>query len=578
MNQVCFGARRIIVGSSLAIWMCLGSVALAQWQPGPAPEVYLIHKGASEVLSDLKVIMGLTSPSELKQYEKLLDHLELTLPGVDRDRPLRMDLLLKQSPYRMRTWIPVANERVFWRNNLMPNGIGQQAQIIPNRVYKLSGNVYPYFLWIENGFAQFVEVHTSVGGQIKTDFVPIRPAGQGGPGDPMTELASEGYEFGLKGLNQPGNIEEREKLFFGSDGHKDKILATHVKLKTEDQDLYDLNHLAMSVQLDELGRIFTEGQELTAKGRLDENRKVSEADLKLVALPGTALQASIENMGRMATKFATIPRSEKPVLSLRMNVFLDEMRKRGYLTILNQVRKVAVNRIETKSQRTATQKAALVTATNQMYELAEKTLADGAAIGFIEMQPAGDFHTVVAGMQGKNGDDALTILKTLQGAGPDLKVQFDVAKIGDVAVHSYELDSSVRETYQALLGDNTIYVGTEANAIWLAGGTNALEALKTAIGQAKPSPNGTEEFLTVTGRFGPWFAARQKVQGDKLVEPFRTQHRLAVEAAEPGDDRFNLVLRRDGKDLTGKLSLDSGVLRWVGKSLAHMAKEQIPDK
>ncbi|WP_166831247.1 hypothetical protein [Thalassoroseus pseudoceratinae] len=577
MNHVLFGAPRIIIGSSLALWMCLGSIAFGQWSTGPAPEVYLIHQGAAEVLSDLKVVMDLTAPEEQKQYKKLLDHLELTLPGVDRDRPLRTDLLLNPKPYRMRTWIPVSNERTFWRNNLMPNGIGQQAQVIPGLIYKLSGNVYPYFLWLEHGYGQFVEVHQEDGDQVVTDFVAIKPAGQGGPGDPMNALAAKGYEFGLEGTNKPGHIEDREKLFFGPDGHKESILATHRKLKTEEQDLYDLNHLAFSVQLDEVGRIFTQGQHLVVNGLLDEDRKQGIMDAKLVALPGTPLQASMESMGSKTTRFATIPRSAEPVLSLRMNLFLDEMRQRGYLAILDQLRKVAINGINTKSQRTAAQKTALVTAANQMYGLAQKTLSAGSAIGMIEMQPDGQYHTAVAAMQVANGQDAMEILKTLQGAGSDLEVKFDVAKFGDVSVHSYDLDSSVRETYKALVGTNTIYVGIEANAVWLAGGPNALKALETAIGQAQPT-QGTEEFLSIAGRFGPWFAARQKVQGDKLVEPFRTQHRLAVEAAQPGDDRFNLSLKRDGQDLLAKVNLDSGVLRWLGKSLAHMAKEQIPEK
>lgn len=578
MNHVFFGARRILVGSSLALWMCLGSVVSAQ--TGPAPDVYLIHMGASEVLSDLKAVMDLTSPDEQKQYDKLLEHLELTLPGVDRNRPLRTDLLLNQSPYRMRTWIPVSNESVFWSENLNPNGIAQHSQIFAN-AYKLDGQVYPYFVWIQHGYAQFVEVHRKRRGNQRqvSDFVNIvRPGQEGYPANPITQFTDKGQEFGLEGTNRPGNIEERRELFFGPNGLKDALLDTHLKLKDEPQDLYDLNHLAFSVQLDELGRIFTEGKHFLVGGRLDESRNRGELDGKLVALPDTALQASMEKMGVKPSRFAAIPRSEQPVLSLRMNLFLDEMRRRGYLAILDQLRKTAINRINDQSTRTAPQKAAMVTATDQMYKLAEKTFSAGSAIGFVEMKADGQFHTTVAAMEVADGGDAVQILKTLQNAGPDLKVQFDIDKFGDVAVHSFDLDPAVRETYQALVGSNTIYVGTEGNAVWLAGGPNALDALKTAVSQAKPTTEGTEKFLTVAGRFGPWFAARQKAQGDKLVEPFRTQHRLAVEAAKPGDDRFDISLTRDGQDLQIDVALEAGVLRWLGKSLAHIAKEQIPDK
>ena len=107
-------------------------------------------------------------------------------------------------------------------------------------------------------------------------------------------------------------------------------------------------------------------------------------------------------------------------------------------------------------------------------------------VGFDLRGPgAKDLYTLVVGLKVQKGADVEKLLRDVaQGRPAEQKsLKLDVAKAGDVDIHQIIPDPNqpLDENVKRLIGDNPdIYFAIRDDAILLAGGPDALAALKEA--------------------------------------------------------------------------------------------------
>jgi hypothetical protein len=577
---------RALIFATLAAAVCAGpfSARLAAQPPNapsPAPEIHMLHMGAELLLEDLRAVMNMTTPAEQQYYADLREFLDLSLVGVSRGQPMRMDVLTGPTAadlragravlrpgvpaLRTRTSIPYDDAKEFWEDNLEKNGIEKERQIY-GTVYKLKGDVYPYFVRFLHSYAAFA--------QFLEDLPPVNPVAG------LEPLVSTGREMGLYGRNTDPNTEDRRSYFDGPDGVRAAMTVGIIKLKDERQDHFDLRQLMTDVLLDELGRLYVDGREVVVATDIDSERQTARTDMSADPLPGTEFAAAVESAGRAPSRFAAVPAANDTVLSVRLHHPLDAMRQRNAKRLLDQFRTISRNRIRESTDRSAEEKAASNKALDQIYELLAATADAGLGDVFIEVRPAGGRHTLVAGFRTVDGTQAVEILKTIEQTSPQRNVRLGIETAGGVTIHSFDLDSLSRESYRELTGTSTLYVGTSKDVIWLAGGPDAVAALKDAIAQsANDPPEGAAETIAALNiGFRPWLQIRETVEAGGNNKQVVKWAQLALAAARQGDDHLHVRLWRDGDVIRVRADYEAGILRFLGKVIADFSKANLAEQ
>ena len=80
-------------------------------------------------------------------------------------------------------------------------------------------------------------------------------------------------------------------------------------------------------------------------------------------------------------------------------------------------------------------------------------------------------------------------------------------------------------------------------------------------------------------RLGPLVELRERVAAEEESDDdedgkFRA---MATEAFKAGDDRFEASLSRKDADITGVMSVETGIMRMVGKLIADFSKENLEE-
>lgn len=97
--------RRSIRLAVAAITLC--SMLVSARADDSVPHVTIMQPGANRLMEDLKFLLELTDKSEQEQWANVEANLDIFLEGIDRDRPIRIDLLLGGKVVRYRPSFPV---------------------------------------------------------------------------------------------------------------------------------------------------------------------------------------------------------------------------------------------------------------------------------------------------------------------------------------------------------------------------------------------------------------------------------------------------------------------------------------
>jgi hypothetical protein len=173
------------------------------------------------------------------------------------------------------------------------------------------------------------------------------------------------------------------------------------------------------------------------------------------------------------------------------------------------------------------------------------------------------------------------MLSQLPAAKLSDQVEADVDKVGDVLIYRIRLPDDERADPEEFFGGGpVVYVGVGEKTLWYSAGKGALENLKTAIqsGASSDSEGGKNTLVDAVAKLGPLTKVLHKLLGDKPDANWVKIRELAIDAFALGDDGASLMLERgDESQVTGKLDVGLGVLRFIGKLVANRSREDLDE-
>lgn len=573
----------------------VGGAAVAQQAPpAHATQLHAALNSTSELMADLKFLCELAGPQGVKGWKLLEPFLEETFAGTDPARPVVVDVLFNANGSDIRAHFPLLVDKKPLGTKFLTNlaGIG-----IPNRrltagFYQLGGGAEPMKGAAFNGFLRLLNPPITYA-SIATDRNLV-PANLPDPtrGAVVAALLAKKYDVGLM-MKNPKQAEADQKARRADFQKAKENLLAGLKKKPEDTpEAFAVQKALLEHNLGELERFIAESDELTLGWITDAPKKDARLDFELAAIPGTALDASAKLLGQKPGMFSSVPRSADAILSGRLHFPLDEFRQSSLVSSLPLYRAAADADIAASTTKSAEQKEAMKLAAKLFFDMVDAEVKVGVIDGLIEMSQAnGEKSNLVFGIKAKDGQALKAILELIPKMNADYKLQLDVEKAGDYAIHSIQIPEN-HEDFEMIFGKGApVFVATGPNAWWVAVGTKSKDQLKLALG-ATGQDNAAQanNFLTLFGRVGPWveFIDTRRTRLDavpsdtKLTEADLKDRKdraalrkVALDTFKSGKGTFETKLdAKDGK-VTGSTRFDEGILHFIGSAISDFSNKTL---
>ncbi|MBX3436955.1 MAG: hypothetical protein KF861_05660 [Planctomycetaceae bacterium] len=582
------------------------------------PRIKVLLSSPQGLIDDIQYLV-VDLAQEKKQWDdNIRPSIEIFLLGVDYNKPLRWDLLVnneganQKSGYRYQPSIPInrdgAELRTFIKDNLNPIGINERQR--KRDYYMLTGDVF-------EGWMRIVD-------KTKKDYACIAAKGYEGdipenmphPSQSHAELLKQGYDIALDLSNSPEFNDLRKS-------QADSLLAFMMKdvapKANESAAAFELRKLSQQQKYEQLHRVYVEGEHLTVGLRTSREKRQTVAEFDLRALPETPLAEYVQTMGAEPSRFDVLEMPEDPVVGMRVNFPFDDFRRAQLTQWYPAALKAAQGSIETSDRFKANEKGPAKEVAQRFFDM----LIAGDPLGKLDLFTdvrvgANGKHVFVSGVVAHNGKAADEIVKLLPQVQEGWKVQMDQETVGGTAIHYVDVSANVPQSINDFFGPSgKVYVATNANTVWVAGGDNSLDLLKEAIDKvgaadqqrelgvqvvsavadnapvtffdlklhAAPLINfssafGKETGLSLTKSITikpPGGAAGASGQGRTNLQPIDPEEMREIvrKALIDIDDRVTGVISRTGDNVAGRMTLDAGILRAVGKIAAKIAKDNL---
>jgi hypothetical protein len=190
-----------------------------------------------------------------------------------------------------------------------------------------------------------------------------------------------------------------------------------------------------------------------------------------------------------------------------------------------------------------------------LLESIEPTLKSGELDAGLDVRgPGGDgLYTIVVGVRVKDGAGIEKAVRDVYKKVPDEvrgHVKLDADKAGDVAIHRITPDN-VKEETRKVIGDGPIYVAVRDDAVLVAAGEKALDALKEAVA-AQPKPGRIAQVEASLLRLAPLLEKENKGAGEAAKKAFR----------EKGSDKVRITIQ-GGEALEVRISGMAQLIRFA---------------
>ena len=258
----------------------------------------------------------------------------------------------------------------------------------------------------------------------------------------------------------------------------------------DNENVFDLTQLRAAMRW--ASQILTDAREVSLRIHFD--RKSGELSFEAAGTgrPSTPLAKTIAAMPPSRSLFAGLVRADAAANLLVCSPLLDEMRQQFAKTLGSGADGI-VEDFDLPQEALPTVKA-LLTA---LVPTAQAGLIDGA----VSLRgPVKDKYSIIAGLRLKGGQKVeaalLAALKTLP-EDEKKKFKFAAFKIGDIAVHQWQLvDSSDDDETTAVFGDQPLCFAFRDDAVLLAYGPDGRQLLSDALHSIReePAPAATIEF------------------------------------------------------------------------------------
>jgi hypothetical protein len=533
-----------------------------------APTAYVVLPGSDDLTSDAHYLLDLTSPTEQKQWPILKDYFDVFLFGVDHKQPTRVGVVFGEKADRYVWSVPVANFAKF-KKDVVAAIITPRIKAINANLYKLGSGRPGDF----NGFMLNATPYVHIG-ETKADVTEI-------PGDPrslLQPLVAKNYLAALELENKQTDAAAQAKRHELFQITRKQSLDGLKKDKGEKPEDFELRKKALEIQLGEAEWIFAECQQAHMGLAVDRKAGTGKLDLELTPIAGTPLAQSVDQLQTKPSHFANIEKSAEPILSIRLNHPLSEVRKKTASAMATLAKDRLKVRTDASEKLSADQKEAMKQIIDQSFALVEASFQAGLADGFIDVHKGSSGKNVLlAASWTPDGTKINEILALFPKAHAGENVKMNVAEESGVAIHSVELTEETPH-FLNFIGQTTLYVGAAKEAVWVAAGEGALDSLKAAIKKAaQPAPAGAEKtpFGEFVVRLKPWAeeiaTEPSKKKGD---DKYR---KMLLSSFEGGDDTLAGTVKRQDNKIVGEITMQKGILRFAGKAASDFSRENLDE-
>ncbi|QDT64213.1 hypothetical protein [Calycomorphotria hydatis] len=569
--------------TKIALLALAGAVLLCGWQAvgsaeseatdldlKDAPEVRVVVADTDRWVDYARHIIGLAPKEQQDQAEVLAGFLDVFLIGVDRNRPALADTFSQVTPMRYLLHVPVPPRefRTFNRDNLQPIGISVDSVIGENGMYRLGARPPAAFTgWMlyepnkRGNFAFIAEAKEEV------------PAELGDSTPSAEKLLGEDFDAALELINKTNAVEARSKRFIPD---RDQMVADMKPNKGETKTAFALRKLTLMQSWENSMAMYAEAAKIYLGVNLDTLQNIGTADLTMTVLPETQLMKVIKLLGNNS-RYASVPTTEDPILSGRIHLPLDERFQKQLLDLSDAVETNSLAIVEDDESRSAAQKKAGSAATKALFGFIKKTVEAGTLDGFIEIETASNGKFVAVGaMHTPYGNEGLAVIQSFKGTKTVTTIDESVETYKDIPIHRVDLNPEGIEDLTEMFGTTDVYIGTASDAIWYAGGQDALAKLKSTI-DAAASGNMVTSPETVLRAKGHGLPVTEMFL-DRVYPTLDPITRAMLRGGlSSGDDRAEIEFLSTAEGLDGSAKLQSGSLGFIGRYLARFSKENLDE-
>lgn len=564
---------RAALAATLALCLAGSVYAQAPAKPPekvfqPAPTIRGVLRSSQLVLDRLKTVLSLTSAEDQKQFETLSTNIELFLVGVDRTKPVRVDVITLKNSTTYRLHVPVLDDKIyeFLEYNIYPLGIPYQQFAKQPNTYRLGfrpNAAFDGFMLYDaaqrGGYATIVEI---------AELFPF-PNGPS-PVEGVQKLLARGFDAALRLRNEAEGVEKRHQRYAAD---KAQVLGELARRPNESALEFELRKFAAGVQFEESERLYAEAKELIVGLAINSDPARGRIEFEIEALPETSLAKSIEILAQEPSRFASIPVPEEATSSGRINFPLDQFRIENFLAMSQKFRKTELSEAEDIEGATPEQVAATKKFLNALFDRLDAGVKAGVIDAFMNMtQNEEGVYTVVGGVVSPEARKWTPVLELATHLKNPPEFHQDVGKVGEIALHEIIFPDGKNPQYVGLFGDRRLVIGIGDNTVWYAAGPEADARLKAAIEAAKKPGNVDSTVVSFHGELLPAFKILDQRRGEKGEPDLRAR---AIEAFTDDQGQVDLEITREDDTVSGTLNVDAGVLRLIGASLAEFSREHL---
>ena len=551
------------------------------------PRISFVHPGPEVLRVDLRSVFDLTSPEEQESWVDLEDILIIMSSGVDPERPARMDVLTGVTPVNYLIWLPFADDDgLFELRDNLDAGLGFQTIREPGqpnlyRIESLDNELDEGWFRVISRERYAVLVMTTPETRESMKQVVLRI------GDPLPDVAALvklGTGAAVAVVNTTHDAESLEKRCAAIGEIRVSALEALERRPSERITAFNLRRVTWSIMLREMERVLAEVANIQAWGDLDRNNHTASFQFRATAIPETLLATAISEFGRTPDAFAGISRLPDHVFSGRLNHPLDAVRQESLnayadATIADIEARVAVSQTLSASEKEATS-----TLTAGVADLIRDVVASGNINGFAEAAHDGATFTMVGALSAPNATRLIETLKQLPLASADNSVEFGIASVDGVTIHRIRLAEGFVNWADRLFDiGNDYYLGVDADRVWMATGPGAQEVMMQKIsefGEAAVSNTA----LRVDVRLHPWIRRMHELAEEEEMPEALEDRRawredlvLMKQALESliTDDEIHLEVSAEQSEVSGIVTFQTGLLRFIGHRLAKFSKENL---
>lgn len=578
--------RRTVLGAVLSISpILLSALDDSRAVSADEPRVRIGLRNADAARADFQAMVKASPDPKLQKEWPSIDEILMDfLTGIDPTRPIGVEVIFSDKETVMLQQHPVlagqfrGKGQTFEKNLDTLGYVLKQAKGFNGWELKKNKNAptADYYCVENQGYATISPRQSDLLGKLPAPAASL-PASLTAPVDLVAELK-----------NTAEGITARHQQFQA--GRQQVEAAVKFK-RGQDEHEFELGRFWTQMGFDELERFVCDSAELSMTWTTDESTLHGTGQLVLEPLPGTELDASLQEFAVTPSRFAGIPKPATPIVYSRVNAPLDVMRLKHVEAFYPKLRPVLKGRIDQRTAATADNKTASKAAVDVLIDLIQSSALKLKRVdAFLDMTEVDAKQgKLVCGICCTEGGRVVEILKQLPGIREDWKVEFDVAEVGAVKIHRILVPPRRQDEFKSLFGvaEPAVLVGVSDDVIWGSIGPTALDDLKTAIDQAAtPATAPDVVVLDLVARFGPLLDLMETV---RIKEPLQAKtkaeqqqvkrqqrlRKLAIDCFAPKDDVLTGQLRRDGGKIVGQMGIGPGINRFLGSLIADFASENL---